>query len=32
MDEQGYVHVWQRLGLGLEINFDSIQEYAVSAA
>jgi L-alanine-DL-glutamate epimerase-like enolase superfamily enzyme len=29
LDDQGYVHVSQKPGLGLEINFDYIREHAV---
>jgi L-alanine-DL-glutamate epimerase-like enolase superfamily enzyme len=31
LDEQGYVHVSQKPGLGQEINFDYIREHAVAA-
>ena len=31
LDDQGYVHVSQKPGLGQEINFDYIREHAVSA-
>jgi len=31
MDDEGYVHVSQRPGLGLDINFEYIQEHRVAA-
>jgi L-alanine-DL-glutamate epimerase-like enolase superfamily enzyme len=31
MDDEGYVHVSQRPGLGLDINFDYIRDHALSA-
>jgi L-alanine-DL-glutamate epimerase-like enolase superfamily enzyme len=31
MDDQGYVHVSQRPGLGLDINFEYIREHRISA-
>ncbi len=30
MDDQGYVHVSQRPGLGLDINFEYVQEHRIS--
>jgi hypothetical protein len=29
MDDQGFVHVSQRPGLGLDVNFDYIRDHAL---